>query len=138
MTDVLGPPVEDAMEECGPSEETRWVRWADLSIRLHAGRFVAYIEGIYYPPGPPPLAIPTPEGLVAGDPAARLFELYDGAGLREVPPPQPSEEEEVTQFEITDDGPQPLVIVVEGAPETGQIVAISAGRFRQSTGNVQG
>lgn len=128
LTEVLGTPTDDALEECGPGQQTRWVRWADLSIRLHNGQFVAFIEGIYYPPGPPPLAIPTTEGLVAGDPAARLFELYDRASLTQVPAPGPAAQDAV-QFEITDDDTRPLVVVVEGAPETGQVVAISAGSF---------
>ena len=128
MSEVLGPPTDDAIEECGPDQQTRWVRWADLSIRLHDGQFVAFIEGIYYPPGPPPLGIPTAEGLVAGDPAARLFELYDRDSLTQVPAPGPAEQDAV-QFEIADDGTQPLVVVVEGGAETGQVVAISAGSF---------
>jgi hypothetical protein len=128
LTDVLGPPTEDASEECAPGLQTRWVRWADLSIRLHSGQFVAYIEGIYYPPGPPPLAIPTAKGLAPGDPATRLFELYDPASLRQVPAPAPSEQE-VTQFEIIAEGARPLVVIVEGTAETGTVVAISAGSF---------
>jgi hypothetical protein len=126
MTDVLGPPTEDALEECGPGQQTRWVRWADLSIRLDDGQFVAFIEGIHYPPGPAPLGIPTTEGLVAGDPAARLFELYDRDSLTQVPAPG-SAEQDAIQFEIADYGTQPLVVVVEGGAETGQVVAISAG-----------
>lgn len=126
LTAVLGIPTEDAPDECTSGQPARWVRWADLSIRLQAGRFVAYIEGIHYPPGPAPLAIPTAEGLAAGDPAARLFELYDSASLRQVPPPGPSEQE-VAQFEIINDGTQPLVVVIEGGPQTGKVVAISAG-----------
>jgi hypothetical protein len=128
LTDVLGPPTEDALEECAPGLQTRWVRWADLSIRLHSGQFVAYIEGIYYPPGPPPLAIPTAEGLAPGDPVARLFELYHRASIREVPAPEPSDQD-VVQFEITAYGAQPLVVVVEGGADTGTVVAISAGSF---------
>jgi hypothetical protein len=124
LTEVLGPPTEDAPEECGPGQQTRWVRWADLSIRLHDGRFVAYIEGVYYPPGPPPLAIPTEEGLAPGDPAARLFELYDPATLTEVPIPGPADQQ-ASQFEIANGRTQ--VVVVEGATETGRVVAISAG-----------
>jgi hypothetical protein len=128
MTEVLGPPTDDSLEECGPGQQTRWVRWADLSIRLHDDQFVAFIEGIHYPPGPPPLGIPTAEGLVPGDPAARLLELYDRASLTQVPAPGPAEQDAI-QFEITDDGTQPLVVVVEGGAETGQVVAISAGSF---------
>jgi hypothetical protein len=133
VTEVLGPPTEDTTEECGPGEVTRWVRWADLSIRLHDGQFIAYIEGVHYPPGPPPLAIPTDDGLAAGDPAVRLFELYGDASLREVPAPGPAEQEAM-QFEIVDDGSPPLVVIVEGTPEDGQVVAISAGSLCPSPG----
>jgi hypothetical protein len=127
LTAVLGTPTEDAPEECAAGQPARWVRWADLSIRIDSGRFVAYVEGIHYPPGPPPLAISTREGLVPGDPATRLFELYDRATLNEVPAPGPSEQE-ATLYEITN-GSQPLVVVVEGTPESGRVAAISAGRF---------
>jgi hypothetical protein len=128
LTDVLGPPTEDASEECAPGLLTRWVRWADLSIRLHDGQFVAYIEGIYYPPGPPPLGLPTAEGLAPGDQASRLFELYDSASIMQVPAPEQSRQD-VVQFEITADGAQPFVVVVEGTAEAGTVVAISAGSF---------
>jgi hypothetical protein len=99
-----------------------------MSIRLHSGRFAAYVEGIYYPPGPPPLAVPTAAGLALGDPATRLFDLYDRASLRQVHPPEPSGQQ-VAQFEIADDGTQPLIVVIEGPQQTGRIVAISAGSF---------
>ena len=128
LAQTLGPPTEDAVEECDSGQEPRLVRWADLSIRIESGQFVAFVEGIYYPPGPPPLAIPTAEGLAPGDPATRLFELYEPAFLRQVPGPAPSEQE-VMQFEIAADGAQPLVVVVEGTADTGTVVAISAGSF---------
>ena len=128
LAQTLGPPTEDAPEECDSGQEPRLVRWADLSIRIESGQFVAFVEGIYYPPGPPPLAIPTAEGLAPGDPATRLFELYEPASLRQVPLPVPSERE-VMQFEIAADGAQPLVVVVEGTADTGTVVAISAGSF---------
>ena len=124
LTALLGTPTADEPEECA-GQPARWVRWADLGIRLAAGRFVGFIEGVHHPPGPPPLAIPTAEGLAQGDPASRLFELYKRAALNEVPAPGPSKQE-VTQFEITD-GSQPLVVVVEGPLDSGRIAAISAG-----------
>ena len=37
---VLGTPTEDAPEEFAAGQPARWVRWADLSIRLDSGRFV--------------------------------------------------------------------------------------------------
>ena len=132
LTTVLGTPTEDAPEECAAGQPARWVRWADLGIRLDSGRFVAFVEGIHYPPGPPPLAIPTTEGLAPGDPASQLFELYDRAFLNKVPAPGPSEQE-VTQFEITD-GSQPLTVIVEGTPESGRVAAISAGSFCPTPG----
>jgi hypothetical protein len=131
LTALLGIPTADEPEECA-GQPARWVRWADLGIRLTSGRFVAFIEGIHYPPGPPPLGIPTAEGLAAGDPASRLFDLYDRAFLNEVPAPGPSEQE-VTQFEITD-GSQPLVVIVEGPLESGRIAAISAGSLCPTPG----
>jgi hypothetical protein len=85
-----------------------------------------------YPPGPPPLAIPTAEGLAPGDRATRLFELYDSASLTEATPPAQSDQE-ITQFEITGDGPQPHVVVIEGPLESGRVVAISAGSLCQSS-----
>jgi hypothetical protein len=131
LTALLGTPTADEPEECA-GQPARWVRWADLGLRLASGRFVGFIEGIHYPPGPPPLAIPTSEGLAPGDPASRLFDLYDRASLNEVPAPGPSEQE-VTQFEITD-GSQPLVVVVEGPLESGRIAAISAGSLCPTPG----
>jgi hypothetical protein len=132
LSEALGPPTEDALEECGSGPPTRWVRWADFSIRLDSGRFVAFIEGIYYPPGPPPLAIPTVEGLVPGDPAARLFELYAAEELSEVPAPGPADGD-VAQYEVDPgDGGSALVVVIDGPPETGRVIAISAGSFCQS------
>ena len=131
LTALLGTPTADEPEECA-GQPARWVRWADLGIRLASGRFVGFIEGIHYPPGPPPLAIPTAEGLAPGDPASRLFDLYDRALLNEVPAPGPAEQE-VTQFEITD-GSQPLVVVVEGPLESGRIAAISAGSLCPAPG----
>ena len=131
LTALLGIPTADEPEECA-GQPARWVRWADLGIRLTSGRFVGFIEGIHYPPGPPPLGIPTAEGLAAGDPASRLFDLYDRAFLNEVPAPGPSEQE-VTQFEITD-GSQPLVVIVEGPLESGRIAAISAGSLCPTPG----
>ncbi len=131
LTALLGTPTADEPEECA-SEPARWVRWADLGIRLASGRFVGFIEGIHYPAGPPPLGIPTAEGLAAGDPASRLFELYDRASLTEVPASAPSEQD-VTQYEITN-GSQPLVVVVEGSPESGRVAAISAGSLCPTTG----
>ena len=56
LTALLGTPTADEPEECA-GQPARWVRWADLGIRLASGRFVGFIEGIHYPPGPPPLAI---------------------------------------------------------------------------------
>jgi hypothetical protein len=131
LTALLGTPTADETEECA-GRPARWVRWADLGIRLASGRFVGFIEGIHYPPGPPPLAIPTAEGLAPGDPANRLFDLYDRALLTEDPAPGASEQE-VTQFEITD-GSQPLVVVVEGPLESGRVVAISAGSLCPTPG----
>jgi hypothetical protein len=131
LTALLGTPTADEPEECAGAS-ARWVRWADLSIRLASGRFVAFIDGIHYPPGPPPLAIPTAEGLAPGDPASRLFDLYDRASLNEIPAPGPSEQE-VTQFEITD-GSQPLVVVVEGPLDSGIIAAILAGSLCPTPG----
>jgi hypothetical protein len=131
LTALLGTPTADETEECA-GRPARWVRWADLGIRLASGRFVGFIEGIHYPPGPPPLAIPTAEGLAPGDPASRLFQLYDRSLLNEVPAPDQSEQE-VTQFEITD-GSQPLLVVVEGPVDSGQVAAISAGSLCPTPG----
>jgi hypothetical protein len=77
-------------------------------------------------------ARPTAEGLAAGDPASRLFELYDRTSLTEVPASAPSEQD-VTQYEITN-GSQPLVVVVEGSPESGRVAAISAGSLCPTAG----
>jgi hypothetical protein len=132
LTAVLGTPTEDAEEECAGADQARLIRWADLTVRFDSGEFVAYVEGIYYPPGPPPLAIPTAEGLAPGDRATRLFELYDRALLTEVTPPAQSDQE-ITQFEITGDGPRPHVVVIQGPLESGRVVAISAGSLCQSS-----
>ena len=132
LTAVLGTPTEDMEEECPGARQARLIRWADLSVRFDSGEFVAYVEGVYYPPGPPPLAIPTAEGLAPGDRATRLFELYDSAALTEATPPAESDQE-ITQFEITGGEPQPHVVVIEGPLESGRVVAISAGSLCQSS-----
>lgn len=81
LTDRLGTPDESAPGVCrqagaGPS---RWVRWADLSIRLESGRFVGYIEGTHVPPGGPPWGFATAEGLAPGDSATILKRDYGRA-----------------------------------------------------------
>jgi 2-polyprenyl-6-methoxyphenol hydroxylase-like FAD-dependent oxidoreductase len=75
---------------------------------------------------------PDGRGACPGDRASRLFELYDSASLAEATPPALSDQE-ITQFEITGDGPQPHVVVIEGPLESGRVVAISAGSLCQSS-----
>jgi hypothetical protein len=38
LIQTLGPPTEDAPEECDSGQEPRLVRWADLSIRIESGQ----------------------------------------------------------------------------------------------------
>lgn len=81
LTDRLGAPDESAPGRCrqvgtGPS---RWVRWADLTVRLESDRFVGYIEGTHFPPGGPPWGFATGEGLAPGDSATSLKRDYGRA-----------------------------------------------------------
>jgi hypothetical protein len=78
LTERLGPPDEDEQQRCTKKATTRarYVRWADLSIQLLAGRFTAYVEGIHFPPGRQALDFGTARGLSPGDSAERLHSLY--------------------------------------------------------------
>ncbi|MEP6807008.1 MAG: hypothetical protein ABI978_00215 [Chloroflexota bacterium] len=60
LVELIGDPVEDAPQPC-PSENhlVRWVRWANLTIALPAGRFSGYISGVYFPPDSPEMTIQT-------------------------------------------------------------------------------
>jgi hypothetical protein len=81
LTSRLGPAEEDADQPCenDPAVHSRWVRWADLSIRLDAQGFAGYIEGIHFPPGRKALDFATARGLSPGDSAERLGEIYRGS-----------------------------------------------------------
>jgi hypothetical protein len=81
LTSRLGPAEEDADQPCenDPAVHSRWVRWADLSIRLDAHGFAGYIEGVHFPPGRAALDFATAQGLSPGDSAARLRQLYGGS-----------------------------------------------------------
>jgi hypothetical protein len=81
MTSRLGPAEEDADQPCenDPAGHSRWVRWADLSIRLDAHGFAGYIEGVHFPPGRAAFDFATARGLSPGDSAARLRQLYGGS-----------------------------------------------------------
>jgi hypothetical protein len=81
LTTRVGPPDEDGVQPCenDATVTSRWVRWADLSIRLDADGFAAYIEGIHFPPGREALDFATARGLSPGDTAVRLHQLYRAA-----------------------------------------------------------
>jgi hypothetical protein len=81
LTSRLGPAEEDAVQPCDndPAVLSRWVRWADLSIRLDAHGFAGYIEGVHFPPGRAAVDLATAQGLSPGDSAERLRQLYRGS-----------------------------------------------------------
>jgi hypothetical protein len=78
LIDRLGTPDENADQPCehDPAAHSRWVRWADLSLRFGADGFAAYIEGIHFPPGRQALDFATTGGLSPGDSAERLHQIY--------------------------------------------------------------
>lgn len=81
LTSRLGPAEEDSDQPCeiDPAVHSRWVRWADLSVRLDAHGFAGYIEGVHFPPGRAALDFATAQGLSPGDSAERLRQLYRGS-----------------------------------------------------------
>jgi hypothetical protein len=82
LTARLGVPDEDNKQPCGKAAATsRWVRWADLSLRFSPDTFAGYIEGVHFPPGRKALDFATRPGLSPGDSTELLHALY-GHSLR--------------------------------------------------------
>jgi hypothetical protein len=129
LTSQLGPAEEDADQPCDndPAVHSRWVRWADLSIRLDADGFAGYIEGVHFPPGRAALDFATAEGLSPGDSAQRLRQIYGGS-VRARTEPGKAGRPATEIFTIA--GPQGggvLSGVIEKQDNTATVTAIFAG-----------
>ena len=131
LTSRLGPAEEDADQPCvnDPAAHSRWVRWADLSIRLDANGFAGYIEGVHFPPGRQALDFATARGLSPGDSADRLRQLYRGS-VRMRPEPRTPGRPATKLFTIGDprDGGV-LSGVVEQQGKSAVVTSIFAGRL---------
>jgi hypothetical protein len=130
LRDLLGIPTEDEAIPCDGAQR-RWVRWADLSIVLERGRFVAWTSGIHFPPGPQPLDLATPEGLAAGDAVSVLGEAYGGT-VTLTREPGRYEGEQWEFRAVTPSGP--ISGVIEGDRAAGRVVAVSAGAQCRTAG----
>lgn len=84
LSERLGVPEEDDSQPCQSDTGARshWVRWADLSLRFSTTEFVAYIEGVHFPPGSPALDLGTSKSLSPGDSVERLHEIYGDVPVR--------------------------------------------------------
>lgn len=126
LTDVLGPPDEEADEPCEgrPQRLSHWVRWADLSVRTETGTFVGYVEGVHFPPGRTAFDLGTPSGLTPGDPFARAEELYGELELQ----PDPEGQGGAQIFSVEDPaGTSSISGVVESAGDDQTVAAMFAG-----------
>lgn len=86
LTGALGTPDEDRAQPCGAGKQARWVRWADLSAVFSTTKFIGFIDGVHYPPGRAPLGLATDAGLMPGDGAERLHQLYADVSVTPEPP----------------------------------------------------
>jgi hypothetical protein len=127
LTRALGTPDEDGDQPCqgDPAVVSRWVRWADLSIRLTTAGFAGYIDGVHVPPGRAPFRFATARGLALGDPVDALHQAYGDTVPLRAATPGPGQPPAAV-FRVTGrDGT--LSGVVEGTGGSATVVSVFAG-----------
>lgn len=130
LTRVLGAPEEDADQPCqdDPSRHSRWVRWADLSIRLAEQGFAGYIDGAHFPPGHAAFHFATNTGLSLGDSVDRLRQSYGDRVRVRTQPPSPGRPD--TSIFTIHEGPDgDLSGVIEGTGRSATVTSIFAGQL---------
>lgn len=127
----LGLPDENAAQPCekNPSAQSRWLRWADLSVRMDEHAFAAYIEGVHFPPGRAAFDFATAQGLSPGDPAQRLHSIYRGSVTGRAAPTVPGRAPTETFTIPSTPRGSALSGVIEPPGPAGVVVAIFAGEF---------
>lgn len=127
----LGTPDENADEPCekDPTTHSRWLRWADLTVRLDKDAFAAYIEGVHFPPGRAALDFATAHGLSPGDSAQRLQRLYGASVTTRTASPAPGRAPSATFTIAGTTGGSAISGVIEPPGPAGIVVAIFAGEF---------